>query len=188
MSTSAISSTPYDLIDSLAGLAAGGPTHRVRHHRDKVALATAGSYNSLFDVHLAGVSLAERLLVALYACRLSNTNTLAAHYRARIETLAAGERPDAASLSLADAGTAAQLEDVSNVRLQAMLVFTRTLILKPIEGDRAALQALPVAGISTPAVVTLAQLIAFLSYQIRLVAGLAAMQAAQVKRQPESRS
>ena len=56
-----------------------------------------------------------------------------------------------------------------------MLEFTRKLIENPVEGDEAALKTLPAAGVSTPAVVTLSQLIAFLSYQTRLVAGLVAM-------------
>ena len=41
------------------------------------------------------------------------------------------------------------------------------------------MKTLPAAGVSTPAVVTLSQLIAFLSYQTRLVAGLVAMKAAE---------
>lgn len=61
--------------------------------------------------------------------------------------------------------------------MAAILEFTRKLIEKPVEGDEAALKTLPAAGVSTPAVVTLSQLVAFLSYQVRLVAGLKAMQA-----------
>ncbi|WP_458869764.1 hypothetical protein, partial [Enterococcus faecium] len=63
-------------------------------------------------------------------------------------------------------------------RLRAMLVFTRALTQRPVEGDRAAIEKLPAAGISTPAVVALSQLIAFVSYQLRVVAGLKAMRAA----------
>ncbi len=69
MNTATTPSPPFDLIDSLAGLASGGPTHQVRHHREKVALATEGSYNGLFDPNLPGLTLAERLVVALFACR-----------------------------------------------------------------------------------------------------------------------
>ena len=49
------------------------------------------------------------------------------------------------------------------------------LITKPITGDKALLHTLPAAGLSTPAVVALAQWIAFLSYQGRLVGGLQAL-------------
>ena len=175
-----------DLIDQLAALDEGGATHLLRHRRDKVALATQGSYEGLFDPDLAGVSLNERLLVALYACRLSSAEDLATHYRSclkalpRLSGLEGAEQETAQSL--VEQGKAAELSKVPNLRLRAMLKFTRTLVLNPVAGDKAALQSLPAAGISTPAVVSTAQLIAFLSYQIRLVSGLAAMQAAQQKR------
>ncbi len=157
-----------DLIDQLTGLAPGSATYALRHQRDKVVAATQGSYDALFDPALPGLSLAERLLVALYAARLTPSPALAAHYRARLEQSGA----DAGHIRIAAEG---QPQDVTDARLRAMLAFTRTLIEKPVEGDQAALQALPAAGLGTPAVVTLAQLIAFLSYQVRLVAGLEAL-------------
>ncbi|NYS41464.1 CMD domain protein, partial [Pseudomonas syringae pv. actinidiae] len=43
---------------------------------------------------------------------------------------------------------------------------------------KAALQALQLQGLSTAEIVVLAQLIAFLSYQVRLAAGLTAIQSA----------
>jgi uncharacterized protein YciW len=55
---------------------------------------------------------------------------------------------------------------------------SRALTQRPVEGDKAAIEKLPAAGISTPAVVALSQLIAFVSYQLRVVAGLKAMRAA----------
>ncbi|GAB3629804.1 CMD domain protein [Pandoraea terrae] len=165
-------STEYDLdhdvVDRVAGLAVGSATHTLRHRRDKVATATQGSYDGLFDPSLAGLPLTERLLVALYACRLTPCATLAAHYRAAL----AQHDVDAASLAAVETGAP---EDVSDPRLRAILTFTRTLIENPVAGDRAALHTLPAAGLTTPAVVALAQLIAFLSYQIRLVAGLQAL-------------
>lgn len=163
-----------DLIDSVAGLAPGSPTFVLRHARDKVALATQGSYDALFDPQLPGLSLAERLLVAVYVCRLTPAPSLLAHYLAQLDAVLAkdGNAAAAAARALVERGDPAQCADT---RLRAMLQFTRTLIERPIEGDRAALETLPAAGISTPAVVTLAQLIAFLSYQTRMVAGLAAL-------------
>jgi CMD domain protein len=175
-----------DLIDQLAGLQSGGAIHLLRHRRDKVALATQGSYNGLFDVALPGLTLCERLQVSLFACHLSKADGLAAHYRSRLRELSSdvlqNETTNEATLALIEAGDRADLAGLADLRLRAILSFTRTLILTPVEGDKAALQALSAAGISTQAVVTLAQLIAFLSYQIRLVSSLAALQAAQQRR------
>ncbi|WP_183004880.1 CMD domain protein [Achromobacter sp. UMC71] len=157
-----------DLVDQLVGLKAESNTYAVRHQRDKVAAATQGSYDALFDPALPGLTLAERLLVALYASRLTPSPALAAHYRQRLVDAGAS----AADIQVAETGKPA---DATDPRLAAILEFTRKLIEKPVEGDEAALKTLPAAGVSTPAVVTLSQLIAFLSYQVRLVAGLDAM-------------
>ncbi|MCG5262071.1 carboxymuconolactone decarboxylase [Cupriavidus gilardii] len=170
-STQANATAELDLIDRLAGLAAGSDTHALRHRRDKVAVATEGSYRALFDPALPGLTLTERLAVALYASRLTPSAELAAHYLDRLQQAGA----DAATVAALDG---ARLDGVADARLRAMLAFTQKLIEKPVEGDRAALLSLPAAGVSTPEVVTLAQLIAFLSYQARLVAGLRALSGA----------
>ncbi|MEN5342966.1 CMD domain protein [Achromobacter mucicolens] len=161
-----------DIVDQLVGLTPGTQTFDVRHKRDKVAAATQGSYDALFDPALAGLPLADRLLVALYATRITPSPLLAAHYRA----CAVEAGVPAADIAVAESGKPA---DAADPRLAAILEFTRKLIEKPVEGDEAALKTLPAAGVSTPAVVTLSQLIAFLSYQTRLVAGLVAMKAAE---------
>ena len=160
-----------DLIDRLVGLDASSPAFQARHERAKVAAATQASYEALLDPGLAGLGLDERLLVALLACRLTPCPVLADHYRERLVAIGV----DPARIAAADAGRA---DSGAGPRLQAILAFTRTLIERPLDGDRAALQALLDAGLSTAAVVALAQLIAFLSYQTRLVAGLQAMQVA----------
>ncbi|CAD6528617.1 hypothetical protein LMG27952_02250 [Paraburkholderia hiiakae] len=160
--------TNDDIIDRVASLAADSATHALRHQRAKVVEATQGSYDALFDPVLGGLTLVERLLVALYASRLAPSPALVAHYRAEL----AAHEVDAATLAAVQTGAP---EDLSAPRLRTILAFTRTLIENPVAGDKAALQTLPAAGLTTPAVVALAQLIAFLSYQTRLVAGLQAL-------------
>nr|WP_179400825.1 CMD domain protein [Burkholderia guangdongensis] len=157
-----------DVVDRVAGLAPGSAAHTLRHRRDKVATATQRSYDTLFDPALVGLALGERLLVALYASRLAPSPALAAHYRAELDR----HGVDAAARAAVETGTP---DDVADPRLRAMLAFTRTLIENPVAGDRAALETLPAAGLTTPEVVALAQLVAFLSYQTRLVAGLRAL-------------
>jgi uncharacterized protein YciW len=158
-----------DIVDRSAGLTQGTPTHATRHKREKVADATQRSYEALFSPALRDLSLSDRLLVALYACTLSNASALATHYAERLASI----NTDRAVINEIAQGSI----DTQEARLHAMLVFTRTLIESPIEGDKTALEHLSAAGIPTPAVVALAQLIAFLSYQIRLTAGLRALQA-----------
>lgn len=160
--------TDQDIIDRVTGLAPDSTTHALRHQRAKVVEATQGSYDALFDPALGGLTLVERLLVALYASRLAPSPALAAHYRAELTA----HDVDAATLAAIETGAPG---DLASPRLRAILAFTRTLIENPVAGDEPALQTLPAAGLTTPAVVALAQLIAFLSYQTRLVAGLQAL-------------
>ena len=158
-----------DLIDHLTPLAAGTPAHAVRHQRGKVATATQGSYDSLFDPALPDLSLPERLLTAHTIARLAGSAALQAHYRSRLLALAALTPAEQAALD----GQAA----TGDARLDAILGYARLLAERPVEGDRAALLRLPAAGLTTPAVIALAQLIAFTAYQLRVVAGLQAIAA-----------
>lgn len=167
-----------DVIDLMAGLAPGSTLYTLRHQRDKVAAATQGSYDAMFDASVDGLSVTERLLVAHYACSLSQAVEISDHYRSRLVALEVDPALLAMSESVsASHGTAAAFDP----RLRAMLTFTHTLITDPIAGDKPALMMLAEAGLTTPAIVALAQLIAFLSYQLRVVAGLKAMQALELE-------
>jgi CMD domain protein len=57
-------------------------------------------------------------------------------------------------------------------RLIAAFEHVHLLVLHPRDADSAALQALLDAGWSTTGIVTLSQITAFLSFQIRVVVGL----------------
>jgi len=144
----------HDTVDTLVPLSPDSEAHVWRHERAKVVAATQGSEEALFDPSLSGLSLDERSSVAAWLCELSGMTDMAQHYRARS--------------SAADRATATPRERV-------LQEFTRKLALRPVEGDRAALEALKQAGLNVADVVALAQLIGFVTYQIRLVAGLKAL-------------
>lgn len=162
-----------DTLDRLVGLSPQSQTYATRREREKVVAATQGSENSLFDPALPGLSEIDRLYVALFACLITPSPELAAEYKSRLVNLGA-------NLQTIDCIQKSDIHKIGNVRLEAMLNFTHTLITKPINADKMALSALPKAGLSTPEVVTLAQLISFVSYQVRLATGLRAMQALEL--------
>lgn len=162
-----------DLIDSLLGLDPDGTTWQARRFREKARKGTQDSYDALFDSALT-LSLEARWLVALYASRLSKAPELGQHYL----TQAQAHNIDAALIEQIENGT---IDAVQDAQLQAMLLFTKKLIENPIEGDQAALLELQSIGLTTPQIVTLAQLVAFLSYQTRLVAGLRALRDAETQ-------
>lgn len=159
-----------DTVDRVVELTTGQDTHTTRHQRAKVVTATQGSEQALFDPALPGLTLIERLCVALYACRLTPSDLLANEYGVRLEQ--AGAEPALVAQVLNS-----DFSQPGTSRLSAMLCFTHALITDPVKADQSALLALKEAGLSTPEVVTLAQLISFISYQVRLAAGLAAMKA-----------
>jgi uncharacterized protein YciW len=145
-----------DVIDTAAGLAPGHPLHGARRFREKVVQATQASHDALLTEPSPGLGTADRLRVAVAVCQAVGAAELQAHYAARLQAEPAA--PAAA--------------------LPAMLHFAVTLSTDPRQGDRAAIQALKDAGLADAAIVALAQLLGFLSYQTRVVAGLKAMKGA----------
>jgi len=146
-----------DVIDRAAGLAPGDPLHAARRVRAKVVEASQASHDALLLQPVEGLSTADRLRVAAHVCSLARAASLEQHYVDRLT-----DAPDR--------------DEPSSPALPAMLTFAAALTTDPRRGDRAALQALRDAGLADVAIVALAQLVAFLSYQLRVVAGLKAMQ------------
>jgi CMD domain protein len=161
-----------DTVDTLTGLQASNPLTGIRHARDKVVLHTQRSEDALFDPALPDLSLHERLFAAWYAARLSLADDLADAYTAKL--IAAGAQP--VTLDAIEAGT---LDPATDARLIAILSHVKLLTLKPVEAHPEHLQSLQQAGITTRGIVALSQLIAFVTYQLRVVAGLKALRAAQ---------
>jgi uncharacterized peroxidase-related enzyme len=167
-----------DLMDALVPLAPGEPAYALRHQRDKVVAATQGSHEGIFDPALTGLTLIERLLAAHEMARLSECAPLQAHYRGVLLGLPA---LDARTRALMDRTPD---EPSLPVRLRAVLHFVATLALRPVEGDKASLLALVSAGLATTDVVLLAQLVAYVAYQVRVLVGLKALAGAGAATSP----
>lgn len=150
-----MTSPTIDVIDQAAGLAPGMPLFDARRFRATAITATQASHDALLREPVAGLSTADRLRVAVRTCEASGATELAAHYTALLQAEPAG---------------------ASSAALPQMLQFATLLATDPRHGDSAAIQTLKAAGLDDAAIVALAQLIAFLSYQLRVVAGLKAMQ------------
>lgn len=160
-----------DTIDQLAGLQADHALHAIRHQRAKVALATQACEDLLLGSELPStLSQAERLVLAAEQARVSGITELQTLYQQRAQAL-----PLAPALRrvLDEHGCT-----TGDARLDAMLHFVRSLSLEPAQSDRQALLNIPAAGVSVDDTVLLAQLIGFVSYQARVIAGLQAMVAA----------
>ncbi|KAB0642522.1 CMD domain-containing protein [Burkholderia latens] len=158
-----------DTIDTAAGLRGGDKVAALRRARDKVRVHTQLSEAALFDPALSDLSLVERLHAARYVALRSNAHALAEIYRTRL--IDAGGTPDDIAHADADAF------DALPRRLGALLAHTRRLTLAPVDARKTDLDALKSAGLTTPAIVALSQLVAFVAYQLRVAFAARALQA-----------
>ncbi|MCK1716530.1 CMD domain protein [Bradyrhizobium sp. 141] len=193
-----------DIIDTIAGIEPGSGLDVIRTRRLQARENAQKSYLSLFEpIDVSDFSLAERAAVAAFVTGLHGESPVAAFYR---EKLAANE--DGALLleaieaeitrgrtsgpygsypagPLSAENTAGLIYRVSaaskpalGARLVAALEHAHLLVFRPRDAASADMKALLDAGWSNTGIVTFSQLVAFLSFQLRVVSGLRTLAAA----------
>lgn len=187
-----------DIIGMLAGIEPGSALDAIRARRLQARENAQKSYLALFEpIDASDFSLAERAAVAAFVTGLHGESPVAAFYR---EKLAANA--DAAALGEAirleiergktsgpygafpvgplsienKAGliyrVSAERKPALGTRLVAALEHAHLLVFRPRDAASADMKALLDAGWSTTGIVTFSQLVAFLSFQVRVVSGL----------------
>ncbi|WP_407123108.1 CMD domain protein [Bradyrhizobium sp. STM 3561] len=195
---------PKDIIDTLAGIEPGSTLDAIRARRLQARENAQKSYLSLFEPIDAGdFSLAERAAVAAFVTGLHGESPVAAFYRNKLAATADGaplldaikaeiERGKtsgpygaypAGPLSIENkAGlsyrVSAERKPVLGARLVAALEHAHLLVFHPRDAASADMKTLLAAGWSTTGIVTFSQLVAFLSFQVRVVSGLRTLAAA----------
>lgn len=161
-----------DVISALAGVAPGSPAAELRRQRPEAMQHAQGSYTALFDpTEPVGLSPAERLASALRVSAIHAAAEAADHYRQRL--VEAGASPEiVAAAALEDAGSGSQPDPEVPSRLQAIFRHVDLLSTHPVDATPDDLQALADAGLATVEIVVLSQIIAFVSFQVRVVAAL----------------
>lgn len=164
--------TQTDVISSLAGIAPGSPLAELRAQRPEATSHAQGSYTALFDPpELFGLRPVERFATALRVATIHDAAEATEHYRQRL--VEAGASPEiVAAAALQDAGSASQSDPAVPPRLQAILTHADLLATHPVDATPDHLQALADAGLATVEIVQLSQIVAFISFQVRVVAGL----------------
>ena len=190
-----------DVIDRLVGIASGSPLDAVRARRPEARAQAQESYRALFAPSDPGtVTAQERFAVGSFVAGLHGQAAIAGFYVAGL----AGHGASPALLKAVDAAVAEarargpygsfpagplSREDTPGPtyrvgadtrrglgpRLAAALEHVHLLVFHPRDAAPPALQALLDAGWSTTDIVTLSQIVAFLSFQIRVVAGLSTL-------------
>jgi CMD domain protein len=190
-------STP-DIIDTLAGIKPGSALDAIRARRLQARDNAQKSYLSLFEPIDAGdVSLLERAAVAAFVTGLHGESPVATFYREKLAASAGGpallEAIDAEIARGRTSGpygafpagplsvenTAGLIYRVSAAsksglgpRLAAALEHAHLLVFRPRDAASSDVKALLAAGWSNTGIVTFSQLVAFLSFQVRVVSGL----------------
>ncbi|HEY5833881.1 alkylhydroperoxidase domain protein [Streptomyces sp.] len=157
---------PPDVVDALLGIEDGTPLAALRALRPEVRAHTQGSYDALFDPAVStGVTPEERFATALRVAALHAHEPLADHFRSRL----AGAAPGGAAAADVEAGRT----DALPARTAAMLVHAELLALRPAAATPDDHERLRAAGLDTAQIVTVSQLVSFVSFQARVLTGLA---------------
>jgi len=193
-----MSAADADVIDTMVGIRPGSALDAIRARRPEARTHAQKSYRALFAPEVPGdVAAVERFAVAAFVAGLHGVADMTAFYTAGLEAsgAAAGLRRAVVAaveeakgtgpygnyppgpLSRENAAGPAYRAGVSTrdglgPRLAAAFEHVHMLVFHPRDAEAPALQALLDAGWTTTGIVTLSQLVAFLSFQIRLVTGL----------------
>jgi CMD domain protein len=153
-----------DVIDTLAGLQPGAPLFELRRERPDVVKHLQGSDDAIFTpADDGGLTRAERAAAALRIATLLRGGVLSAHYRARLAAL----EPDG-TLARTVEGAAR----ITEGRWDAILAHVDLVTRGPGSAERKDIDNLLAAGLSSHAVVSLSQLIGYVNFQSRVLAGL----------------
>lgn len=198
-----MASEQSDIIDTLAGIAPGSALDKARAHRPEARKHAQASHDALFaPKDFGGFSALERCAVAAFVAGLHGRPETAAYYKAKLEKAGASPELQVAVASEVVTGHAhgpygdfphgplsrenkaglvyaigASERHVLGPRLAAAFEHVHMLVYHPRDAAPPSLRAMLEAGWSTTDVVTLSQLVSFLAFQIRVVAGLKALNA-----------
>ena len=190
-------STP-DIIDKLAGIEPGSALDAIRARRLQARENAQKSYVSLFEpIDASDFSLAERAAVAAFVTGLHGESPVAAFYREKLAANADGARLlEAIGAEIARGRTSgpygsypagplsventagliyrvsAERKSALGPRLVAALEHAHLLVFRPRDAAASDMKALLAASWSATGIVTFSQLVAFLSFQLRVVSGL----------------
>jgi len=192
-----------DVIDALVGIAPGSPLDAVRARRPAARTHAQASYRALLTPAEPGdFTIAERFAVAAYVAGLHREAATAAHYAAGLavhggaalaatveqavaETRAEGPkgRYPTGPLSVEDTeppvfALSAPVAAALGPKLAAAFAHAHYLVFHPRDAAPERFQRLYAAGWTADTIVSLSQLVSFLAFQIRVVAGLAVLRAA----------
>jgi uncharacterized protein YciW len=168
---SAANAATTDVVDAILGAGASGKIADLRGQKPNLAGELQDYYRALFEPEAASATafpVADRYVIAIRVASHTGSTAVAGWY----ETLATEAGVPAETIARArDVATPWPDQSPLGAAVRrADLVTTR-----PSATEASDIQALKDAGISPAGILSLSQVIAFVSYQLRLIAGLRAL-------------
>jgi uncharacterized protein YciW len=155
-----------DLIEELLGIGRDHPLGLLRRRRPEALRHAEGAFRELVvPADPGGLSHVERAALALRVALRDGDAALAARYRAVLEQAGGG----------AVVAAAEGRETAGDPRLAALLRYADLVARDPEVTSRADIEALSALGLGSRDIVAATQLIAFVPYQVRVLAALRAM-------------
>lgn len=156
-----------DVLNTLLGSGEDSALAQLRSRRPEATTHMQGSYDALFTwAPATAVSRAERFAAALYVAALHGEPALVAHYRERLATT-----PGVSESLIEDTLRGPSASGLPE-RLRALLTHAELLVIRPAAATRGDLGKLQAAGLPDAEIVTVSQLIAFVSFQVRVFVAL----------------
>jgi len=143
-----------DVMDTLAGLADDSAVAALRRQRPDVLKHLQGSDDAIFaPAHHGGLTRSEREACAMRVASLLRDPVLEEHYHRRMVALG-------------------DMHPLNGARGECILAHVDRVTLDPADSTKADIDRLLSAGLTPHAVVSLSQLIAYVNFQSRVLAGL----------------
>ncbi|GHC73100.1 CMD domain-containing protein [Limoniibacter endophyticus] len=157
--------TQTDVIDEVLGLKPGSALMALREKREKIKHLTQTSYKAaLLPKEPRNFSYALRAALAARMAALWNTQELVSHYQALLDSHGGADAVRPVADKSFDGG--------DDARLRAILAHVDLVTRQPRAATRENIDKLYVVGLDDRDIVTLAGIIAYVNYQILVVAGL----------------
>jgi len=158
---------PMTLIEDMAGIRPGTPLAEALAARADILRLSQASHDAvLLPKEPGGLSHGLRAALAARMARQNAQLPLAAHY-------------DDLMRRSGDEMQPSEVSPAEQTRVAAILAHSDLLTLRPRDATRRDIEALKAAGVEESDIVRLAELAAFVNYQVRVIRGLQALGEAQ---------
>jgi len=163
--------TRDDVISSLLGPESAAAVSGLRSEKPELAMQMQDYFAAVFEPALdsaGSLSPSERWLIAVRTAAHTKSETAIDWYAERARRAGATDEEIAKAKKTGTAWNGDQ-------RNTAIMRHVDLIVTRPVDSSRSGIEALNAAGLSPTGIVALSQVVAYVSYQIRLVAALRAL-------------